>query len=90
MSPHQMGLKDLLAVSRLRGIEPGEMVLVGVQPENIGMGTELSPAIAAHLDELIDKALRELDRWGIRVERNLPVQRIIHHETLNCSSKGNP
>src|SRR5512139_197144 len=36
LSPHQMGLQDLLAVAELQGYCPPEMVLWGVQPAEIG------------------------------------------------------
>jgi hydrogenase maturation protease len=65
LSPHQMGLKDLLAVARLMGTEVPDMVLLGVQPELIELGMELSPAVAAQLDCLIERTLEELGRWGI-------------------------
>lgn len=65
LSPHQMGLKDLLAVSLLQGHAPREMVLLGVQPETIQLGTELSQAVAATLPELLERCLRELAGWGI-------------------------
>lgn len=68
LSPHQMGLKDLLAVSLLQGVNPPEMVLLGVQPGNIELGTELTPQVEAQLDTLVDKALRELEAWGIMVK----------------------
>lgn len=65
VSPHQMGLKDLLAVARLLGHLPPEMVLIGVQPGSIEMDTELTPAVEAQLDALIEDVLNELKRWGI-------------------------
>jgi hydrogenase maturation protease len=65
LSAHQMGLKDLLAVSRLLGNTVPEMVLLGVQPECIELGVELSPPVAAVLDTLVEMALRELEEWGI-------------------------
>jgi len=65
LSPHQMGLKDLLAVSSLLGVTPPEMVLLGVQPASIEMGTDLSPAVEARLDALAGGVLRELERWGV-------------------------
>jgi hydrogenase maturation protease len=70
VSPHQQGLHDLLAVAALRGHLPGEVVFWGVQIENLGVGLELSPAVAAQVDVLVDKALGELARWGI-----VPVRR---------------
>ncbi|MRR33797.1 hydrogenase maturation protease [bacterium] len=65
LSPHQMGLKDLLAVSLLRGITPPEMVLLGIQPGNIELGVDLTPPVEAQLDTLVDMALRELENWGV-------------------------
>jgi hydrogenase maturation protease len=65
VSPHQMGLKDLLAVSGLMGHSPKEMVLVGVQPESIEMEFGLSTEVEAQLETLIFNVLSELDNWGI-------------------------
>ncbi len=66
ISPHQMGLADLLAATRLRGTFPRELVLVGVEPEVIDTGLELSPSIAAQMGALVGRVLAELSRWGIR------------------------
>ncbi|KAF0219640.1 MAG: hydrogenase 1 maturation [Geobacteraceae bacterium] len=66
LSPHQMGLKDLLSVADLQGFAPLEMVLWGVQPSYIGMGMELSPAVEAQFDALVDNVIRELGRWGVK------------------------
>jgi len=67
VSPHQMGLKDLLAVAMLQGFAPREMVLWGVQPALIELGTELSEAVASRLEPLVGKVLAELTRWGVPV-----------------------
>nr|WP_279342575.1 HyaD/HybD family hydrogenase maturation endopeptidase [Geotalea sp. SG265] len=64
VSPHQVGLKDLLAVAGLQGFAPEEMVLWGVQPEKLGLGLELSPAVAGELDRLAAHVVGELERWG--------------------------
>jgi hydrogenase maturation protease len=64
LSPHQMGLQDLLLVAELMDCLPREMVLLGIQPEWITMGLELSPALAAQFDILVGKVLLELERWG--------------------------
>ncbi len=66
LSPHQMGLKDLLAVAALQGISPPELVLLGIQPGDIELGMDLSPSVAARLDELVELALEELENWGIK------------------------
>ena len=47
LSPHQAGLQDLLLVAGLQGFAPVEMILLGVQPEEIVMGTELTPTVTS-------------------------------------------
>jgi len=77
VSPHQMGLKDLLAVAMLQGFAPQEMVLWGVQPEKIEMGVELSPAVAAVLDNLVQSVLLELDSWGISADARPGADKVV-------------
>ncbi|MDD5287085.1 MAG: HyaD/HybD family hydrogenase maturation endopeptidase [Desulfuromonadaceae bacterium] len=67
VSPHQMGLKDLLAVSELVGHSPREMVLIGVQPGSIEMDTELTPEVEAQLETLLATVLSELRGWGVEI-----------------------
>lgn len=66
VSAHQEGLQDLLAVATLKGYLPGEVVFWGAQIESLGVGLELSPAVAAQVDTLGEKVLAELARWDIK------------------------
>jgi hydrogenase maturation protease len=68
LSPHQIGLKELLTVASLLGQAPGETVLWGVQPESIEMALRLSPPVDAQLEPLAGKVLDELAAWGVRPE----------------------
>lgn len=65
LSPHQVGLRDLLLVARLQGFAPAEMILLGIQPGDIDMGTELTPAVAAQQEKLVDGVVTELAAWGV-------------------------
>lgn len=65
ISPHQMGLKDLLAVSELMGHSPKEMVLIGVQPGSIEMDIGLTPEVEAQFEFLVSNVLVELANWGV-------------------------
>jgi len=65
LSPHQMGLQDLLLVAELQGFVPDEMVLWGVQPAEIGMGTELTAAVEDQVEPLVGQVLKELEAWEI-------------------------
>ena len=64
MSPHQIGIPDMLFAAKLKGIYPPNVVLWGVQPGVLDVGLELSPPVAAQVDALVEKAVEELARWG--------------------------
>jgi hydrogenase maturation protease len=66
ISPHQMGLKDLLAVASFQGNSPSDMVLVGIQPGSIQMGLELTPEVDSQVPALKESVLRELARIGVQ------------------------
>lgn len=74
VSPHQMGLKDLLLVADLQGYAPKEMVLWGVQPGSIEMDIKLTPEVAAAVELLQLKVLEELKTWGIMATPKSNVQ----------------
>jgi hydrogenase maturation protease len=60
---HQSGIPGLLDDLRLLGQAPRHVVLVGVQPAAIGLGTELSPEVARALPAVSAEVARQLDRW---------------------------
>ena len=62
-SVHQIGFADLLSALQWKGKFPERMVLLGVQPEETGWGTELSARVQAALPVLTQAAINELDRW---------------------------
>jgi hydrogenase maturation protease len=65
MSPHEIGLPDMLFAAKLRDLYPEEVVVWGVQPETTKVGLDLSPPVAAQVDALVEKILEELARWEI-------------------------
>jgi hydrogenase maturation protease len=66
MSPHQIGVPDMLFAAKLKGIDPPNIVLWGIQPGVLDVGLELSPAVAAQLDVLVRRVLEQLEQWGNR------------------------
>jgi hydrogenase maturation protease len=71
ISPHQVGLADILAASRLRDHFPQTLVLWGVQPMLIEVGLDLSPPVGAQVETLMERVLAELSRWGVEWTRKL-------------------
>jgi len=68
VSPHQVDLRDVLALAELRGTLPADTVAIGLQPERVEMHAELTPMIERHLDRMVAAALSRLGEWGFRVD----------------------
>lgn len=73
LSPHQIDLKDVLALAELRGTLPEDTIAIGVEPDRIEMGTELSAVVQAALSEVVERAVRRLEGWGHLATEREPV-----------------
>ena len=65
LSPHQIDLREVLALAALRGTLPDELVALGVQPGVVALGTDLSPVVEARLGDLVSSAVEQLRTWNI-------------------------
>lgn len=61
---HQLGVADVLAAARMMGREPREVIVLGVQPASLALGTSLSTEVEAALDRLVDAAVSQLIEWN--------------------------
>jgi hydrogenase maturation protease len=64
ISPHQVDLREVLALAELRGTLPAETVAIGVQPESVTFRMALSPVVQASVPRVTDLVLRQLVAWG--------------------------
>ena len=64
LSPHQVGISDLLAALAFKGAVPGHVVLIGVEPANLSLGMELSPEVQECLEEVKNVVVAELEAIG--------------------------
>jgi len=64
ISPHQVDLRDVLAVAELRGTLPEHTIAIGLQPERVEMSVGLSPTLEHRLDDLMATVVRQLAAWG--------------------------
>jgi hydrogenase maturation protease len=64
LSPHMIGLPDVLASLEFAGHTPKEAVVIGVQPQSFALSLEMTPAIAACVPELVSRVLDELASHG--------------------------
>ena len=64
LSPHQVDMRDALAVAELRGRLPNDVVAIGVQPETVALGTELSAPVVQQVGALVGAVVAQLEHWG--------------------------
>lgn len=67
LTPHQLGLLDVLAATALLGEKPASVTVLGVVPGHIDLGLELSPPVAASMGRLLAMIAEELLRLGVRL-----------------------
>ncbi len=68
LSPHQVGLSDVLADLEFMGEPPRETVIIGVQPLSLETRLELTPEVAARVPEVVGLIVEELRAHGIQVQ----------------------
>jgi hydrogenase maturation protease len=67
ISPHEIALRDVLALAELRGRLPAHLVAIGLQPARVTMGPGLSPEVEAGLPAMLDAVVARLEQWGSRL-----------------------
>ena len=70
ISPHQIGVQDLLATAQLMGYTPPVVVILGVQPAHLSVGLDMSPAVAAQIEPLARLSVEQLETWGYQLTEN--------------------
>ena len=64
VTPHQLGLSDVLAHLELTGERPGSVTVLGLVPVSMEMSLQPSEQIAGRLDNLVEAAVDELSAMG--------------------------
>ena len=67
LSPHQIDMREVLALAELRGRLPGALVAIGVEPEVIDLRDGLSPTVSRQLDDVVLLAVGVVRGWGADV-----------------------
>ena len=77
LSEHQITFQEVLGLANIRGNLPEYLHLIGIQPEDLSIGLELSPTVTQALPGAVDRAARLLARWG------LPLKTGANHEPIS-------
>ena len=73
ISPHQIGIAEVLGVATITGELPGRVVLIGVVPKDLATGLDFSPEVAAQIPRMAAMVAAELEAAGFVLQpRNLP------------------
>jgi hydrogenase maturation protease len=60
ISAHELGVEQNLKLMSLMGNEPAEIVIIGIEPQEIDFGTELSAKLKRKLPEIVSIILKEI------------------------------
>ena len=63
ISVHDLGVNDMLAVLKLTDNPIEEVVVMGVKPEVVSMGLDMTEKIAEKVPEVAQKAKELVDKW---------------------------
>ncbi len=69
LSPHQVGVADLLDAARLIDRYPASVTLVGLVPEVIDLAVTRSRAVEAKVEELVAAVVHEVETLGYAMVR---------------------
>jgi len=67
MSPHQLGLLEMVEICKLRDSAPEHMEFYCVVPQNLETGMDLSTSVAPRVTEVSEMILTRLKDLGVKV-----------------------
>ncbi len=67
LSPHQVSICDVLASLEFEGRAPRDLVLIGVEPESLELGLEMTDTVARRIPAMVSLAVEQLRQRGIRL-----------------------
>ena len=74
LSPHQIGVADLLDGAQWHDRYPSRVVLLGIVPESLDLELGLSPPVAAALPALVECVVEEARACGFELSRRATVR----------------
>jgi len=67
-SLHQVGMLETLRLGELVGCKPRSAVVIGVQPQETGLGIGLSAAVTEAVPKAVQLVLDEIEAQGLRTQ----------------------
>ena len=65
ITPHQLGLSDVLAAASLTDCLPGQIRLYGIVPQSLATGIDLTKAASRGMEDVVDRIRADLQEMGM-------------------------
>ena len=65
LSQHQTTFQEVLGLAKMRDHLPEHLHLIGIQPQNLEIGMEISAVVEQAIPEVTARAIQILKTWGI-------------------------
>ncbi|MFN2215355.1 MAG: HyaD/HybD family hydrogenase maturation endopeptidase [Anaerolineales bacterium] len=65
MSDHQITFQEVLGLASFRDKLPDNLHLVGIQPDDISIGVEISDTVQASMEEVLQRSEAVLKAWNL-------------------------
>ncbi len=63
VSPHQVGLLEIIDLCRLRDKAPDEIKIIGIIPQDLHLSLELSPVMRDKVKTVADLVIKQIEEW---------------------------
>ncbi|NJN46803.1 MAG: hydrogenase maturation protease [Candidatus Competibacteraceae bacterium] len=65
LTPHQLGIADVLATLTIAGRKPDRLILLGIVPGSMELSVTLSDELQGQFDELVEQVAVKLTEFGV-------------------------
>ena len=69
MSPHQIGLQEMLLISEMRDAPKPDLTFFGIVAGSLEPGDQLTPPLEAGLEKVAALVIGELEKLGVEIKR---------------------
>lgn len=66
LSVHHINLSDVLFAAKLMDISPSEVCLIGIQPQSLDVGLDMTDEINGKIETLIELIIGKLKEWNVK------------------------
>lgn len=71
ISPHQIGITDVLAMAYITNDLPPSVILIGIEPESLSGGITLSETVSGKIEVMMGIVVDEIEQYGISLQRQI-------------------